>query len=209
MGIEKCSECGGIHYRNAPCPPALLAKKAASAAASSHRLDAKSGELPLASKGRASGKKGAATKTTNKSPAVDAQLEGGDGPQSRPKAARAGHRAVEDQSVPDGGRINSSGGSSGVEHSPSKRNVAGSNPARRSKYFAEARGPSPDRAREPSDITATSAILSQAEDAAAHLAPKRRGRKPTGFDKAAYNREFMRKKRAEEAARLKAEREGK
>lgn len=68
MGLEKCSKCDGMHYRNAPCPPALLAKKAASAAAPSHRLGPQdqSGELPSASKGRASSKKGAATKTTKK-----------------------------------------------------------------------------------------------------------------------------------------------
>ncbi|TXH08621.1 MAG: hypothetical protein E6R03_17895 [Hyphomicrobiaceae bacterium] len=72
--------------------------------------------------------------------------------------------------------------------------------------FAEARGPSPDRVREPSDITATSAILTQAEAQAAHLAPKKDTRKG---DRHAPGYWADYSKRRREAARLKAEREGK
>lgn len=71
MGLEKCNICDGIHYRNAPCPPALLARKAASVAASSPTPNATARALGVAPSAKgvrpiaAHGQKGAASKSTN------------------------------------------------------------------------------------------------------------------------------------------------
>lgn len=160
-------------------------KKAASAAASSHRLGPQdqSGELPSASKGRASSKKGVATKTADRSagaaPVEPRTTKRGDGNGLRLKGKGTAkvHSAADEPSV---GSRESGSLAAGVSTQREDR--------------ASPRQPKP------------AAVLQQAEAAAAHLAPKRgRGRPKSIKDMAAYKAEKQREYRA----RLKAEREGK
>lgn len=159
MPLQTCPKCNRFHYVPGDCPPAA---KAASAVASDVPR-AHAGSASSARRGESATEphevpKGAPAKTTSRphqpephssagehsGKAGDAASSGKVGGSIPPAGARKGASTKSTglagpASGRDGGTANtkpahkSSGGSSAVERTPSKRKVAGSTPARRSK----------------------------------------------------------------------------
>jgi hypothetical protein len=196
-----CKKCGTRYQLGTDhkCP---ASKKAASAAASSHRLDAQTGELPRTSKGRANGKKGAATKTTKTGGGAQ-KAEPAQKPMAKKQGKSGGSTKAQPIDPEPRKSPKSTAGSSVVEHGAEVSEAAGSNPA-----LPVDTPPAPIVPAQV-DEKAREGLLAQAEAAAAHLAPltKRgtpRQRAPKGtFDRKEWQRKAAQRRRAA----LKAQRE--
>ena len=219
MPYVTCPQCGGSHPKwdcraTAKQIAAHAASKAASAAAPSHRPSPKSGELsPNPPKGRASGKKGAATKTTNKESQAKAGPDlalrdqagtatptGPSGTASRSRKGRGANRETAPPQIQADTIV--------IEDEYTRTTISHGGAV----INSEAKFAITQKAVEVE-------LLARAEADAAHLAPKRGRGRPSNveagkqpFDKKAYDRKKAADKRAAdkaERARLKAEKEGK